>query len=104
MNIDGVSCPEIGLLFYSVGWGPAVRAVRVFCGWNLESRSSWGRSLATRVAQRASVHTSPSFSQVPYPSDSLHPLFLSSPHSFYFPFLIHVVVLGDVLTASDSCH
>ena len=43
MNFDGVSCPEIGLLFYSVGWGPTVRAVRVFCGWNLEDRrSSWG--------------------------------------------------------------
>ena len=43
MEIGEILCSETGQ-FYSVGWGqePAVRAVRVFCGWNLAVRGLQG--------------------------------------------------------------
>lgn len=89
------------LFSYSVEWGPAVRAVRVFCRWNLGGRSSWGRSLATRVAQGAFVHTSPSFYQVPYPPDNLHRYFSLPRILFTFLFLPTPLCLVQIHVASD---
>lgn len=47
VEIIGISCSETGL-FIQKGEG-RVQQLRVFYGWNLAVRGSWGRGLATCV-------------------------------------------------------
>lgn len=46
-GIDGISHPALGIFTLVQGLGPAVRDVRVLCGWNRMAGGSQGQGLAT---------------------------------------------------------
>lgn len=53
MGSSGISRPELGLLCRV---GPSVRAVTMFCEWNLAVGSPQGRGLTTRVPQETYIY------------------------------------------------
>lgn len=56
-EIDGISHPDFGIFTLVRGLGPAVRAVRVLCGWNRMAGGSQGQGLATHGPRGAYILT-----------------------------------------------